>query len=175
MAMKILILSDIHNDYETLYKIVNNETFDKLIVLGDLFSYGFYSDNLNENNIIKLLKNNKNKLLLIKGNCDYNIDYESINLSAHQILTIHLNGKYVTITHGNKYYKGNMPSYYGDIFISGHTHIPSLTKEKNIIYANPGSIGNPRFYTTKSYLIFDDNKLILKTVNNEIIKEMDIL
>lgn len=173
--MKILILSDIHNDYETLYKIVNNETFDKLIVLGDLFSYGFYSNVLNENNIIKLLKNNKNKLLLIKGNCDYNIDYEKINLHAYEILTIPLNDKYITITHGNKYYKENMPNYYGDIFISGHTHIPSLTKEKNIIYANPGSIGNPRFNTKKSYIIFIDNKLILKTVDNEIIKEMDII
>ena len=45
--MKVLILSDIHGDYDTLYKITQNEVFDKLIILGDLFSYGFSSNDLN--------------------------------------------------------------------------------------------------------------------------------
>ncbi len=80
----------------------------------------------------------------------------------------------VTFTHGNRYSKGFLPEYHGDIFISGHTHIPVLTKERGVIYVNPGSIGRPRGGSTKSYLIFENNKIIIKDINNKVQKEMII-
>ena len=172
--MKILIISDIHSDYKSLDLVTKKETFDKLIILGDLFSYSFHSNNLKDNSIIKLLQRYKDKLILIKGNCDYYLDYEKLNLFAHDIITLTLNNHIVTFTHGHLYNKGFLPSYHGDIFISGHTHIPLLIKEKNIIYANPGSIGMPRGISKKSYIIFDDNKIAIKDLDNNIQKEMTI-
>ena len=55
IKMKILIMSDIHGDYENLNKVLKNESFDKLIILGDLFSYGFNYNNKDENNILKII------------------------------------------------------------------------------------------------------------------------
>ena len=36
--MKLLIISDVHGDYKSLEKVLKNESFDRLVVLGDLFS-----------------------------------------------------------------------------------------------------------------------------------------
>jgi len=168
--MKVLVISDIHGHTNEFKSIIEKEHYDKLIILGDLFEYG---DDYDEE-IINVLKENKRKLILIKGNCDYFIDYTKYDLYAHEVFSITLNNHVVTLTHGHLYNKGFLPDFHGDIFISGHTHVPLLTKENNIIYANPGSIGKPRGFSNKSYLIFNDNKLILKTISGEIIKEMII-
>ena len=172
--MKMLIMSDIHGDYENLNKVLKAESFDKLIILGDLFSYGFNYNNKDENNILKLLSNYKDAIILIRGNCDENISYEEFGLFAHDIISLHLNNHVVTLTHGNIYSKGFLPSYHGDIFVSGHTHVPMLLKEQGIIYLNPGSIGKPRGGLDKSYAIFEDNKIEIKTIDGKIIKEMKI-
>lgn len=157
-----------------LDKIIHKEEFDELIILGDLFSYGYNYKKEEEQNIINLLEKHKNKLILIKGNCDLYVNYKIPNIRAFEIITLSYNNHLVTFTHGDKYKKGFMPSYHGNIFISGHTHIPSITKEQDIIYANPGSISFPRHNSPKSYLIFETDKLILKTTENKIIKEMPI-
>ena len=39
--MKILIISDIHDDFDSLKIALQNHSFDKLILLGDL---GYYND-----------------------------------------------------------------------------------------------------------------------------------
>ncbi len=174
MVMKSLIVSDIHGNYDNFKKAIDENSFDKLIVLGDLFNYGFYSSDLKDNNIINLLQTYKDKLILIRGNCDKYINYEKTNLYAHDLITILFNHHEVTLTHGDRYSKGFLPSYHGDIFIQGHTHIPLLSKERNIIYVNPGSVGNPRGESSASYVIFEDDKITIKTIGNKIIKEMKI-
>lgn len=174
IKMKILIMSDIHGNYENLNNVLKNESFDKLIILGDLFSYGFNYNNKDENNILNLLSNYKDTIILIKGNCDENISYEEFGLFAHDIISLHLNNHVVTLTHGNIYSKGFLPNYHGDIFASGHTHVPMLLKEQGTIYLNPGSIGKPRGGSDKSYAIFEDNKIEIKTIDGKIIKEMKI-
>ncbi len=169
--MRVLILSDIHGAYDDFMYVINNERFDKIVILGDLLGYGFFDD---ESEILEELKKIKNKLILIRGNCDRYINYEKYDLYAHDEISLTMNNHIVTFTHGHIYSKGFLPEYHGDIFIQGHTHISMLTKEQGIIYANPGSIGIPRGLSKKGYLLFDNNKLILKTIDNKIIKEMTI-
>ena len=172
--MKLLMVSDIHGDFKSLEKVLKNESFDRLVVLGDLFSYGKIILDLNNNEIIKLLKKYKDKLILIRGNCDYFIDYEKIGLYANDIITIRVNNHDITLTHGNRYYRGFMPDFHGDIFASGHTHIPSIIKERDMIYINPGSICLPRSGSQKSYLVFNDNYIEIKTIDGVLEKRMNI-
>lgn len=172
--MNLLILSDIHGDYISFKKIVDNEEFDKIIILGDLFSYDYDYKNYINSDIIKLILNLKDKLILIKGNSDYNIDYTKLNLKAFDIITLPYGNNQITYTHGDKYCKGFLPENHGNIFINGHTHRPILSKENNIIYCNPGSVGKPRGNSNKGYLILKDNKFILKDINKNIIKELEI-
>lgn len=174
MILKVLIISDIHGNVDILKKILDENDFDKLIVLGDLFNYGFFSNDLKNNKIINLLQKNKDKLILIRGNCDYYINYEDVGLFAHDLITIPLNGHNVTLTHGNRYSKGFLPDYHGDIFMQGHTHVSLLTKENNIVYLNPGSISKPRGGSSASYATFNDDVITLKTIDHKTIKEMKV-
>ena len=49
IIMKLLVVSDIHGDYESLNKVIHNESFDRLIVLGDLLPYSYdYEDKLDD-------------------------------------------------------------------------------------------------------------------------------
>jgi putative phosphoesterase len=172
--MKLLIVSDIHGDYLSFKKALENETFDTLIVLGDLFSYGYEHKKDDEEKIIDTLQKYKDKLILIKGNCDYLISFEALSLHPFEVITLPFNNHIITFTHGNKYKKGFLPTYHGDIFISGHTHVPLLMKENNITYVNPGSTGHPRGGSSKSYAVFDNDVIVLKTIDNKIIKEMKV-
>ena len=167
--MKVLIISDIHGNYDDLKKVLENEKYDQLVILGDLFSYG-YSSFENKNKIINLLEKNKYKLTLIKGNCDHALDI----IKQYDIITLSFNKRMVTFTHGHIYSKSFIPDKSIDIFIQGHTHVPELYKEYGIIYANPGSITYPRYGTKKSYMIYEEDKITIKSINGDIIKEMTL-
>lgn len=173
IKLKLLVISDIHGDYKTFKNILEKEKYDEIVILGDLFSYT-YDYNHNNEKIIDLLKNNKNKLILIKGNCDCFINYEANDLNAHDIINLNLNNYMVTLTHGHIYNKNNLPNNFGNIFISGHTHISCIQKEKKTIFLNPGSISIPRNNSKKSYLILDNNNIILKDINQNILEKVSL-
>jgi len=170
--MKLLIISDIHGNYDVLNKIINNEDFDYLVILGDLFSYDYNKSK--SLMIIDLLKKYINKMILIKGNCDNTILYSNLEKYSFDIVTLPFNNKQVTFTHGHLYNKYNMPSNHGSIIITGHTHTPSLYEEKNIVYLNPGSISYPRKSIYKTYATFTENEIVIKTVDNQIINKIKI-
>ena len=72
---------------------------------------------------------------------------------------------------GHIYNKENIPSKKIDIMFYGHYHTGFIEEENGIIFANPGSISLPKNNTQHSYIIFDENKIILKDVEGNIIKE----
>ena len=49
------MVSDIHGDFKSLEKVLKNESFDRLVVLGDLFSYGKIILDLNIDDLKKML------------------------------------------------------------------------------------------------------------------------
>ena len=164
--MKMLIISDIHGDIESLDLIIEKITkfkIDKLIILGDLCSY--YSSSFD---IADKLDSLKPMIEVVKGNCDTDefINYFGIDMPI--IKNISLNNKMITITHGHIYNQYNLPKNCGEIFLSGHTHRKELVKINNRIIANPGSIGRPRD-GSKSYLLIDDKGIYLKDLSDNII------
>ena len=56
----------------------------------------------------------------------------------------------------------------------GHTHVGAIEKIGDKIIANPGSISKPRGGSCKSYIIIDEENIILKKLDGEIIKKMHI-
>ena len=49
-----------------------------------------------------------------------------------------------------------------NIFLSGHTHIQTLQKKSNIVYCNPGSVGQPRDHDWRAaYAILEQTDIIL--------------
>ncbi len=177
--MKLLIISDIHGSLyyaKKILEIENREKPDKIILLGDLYYHGPRNELTQEYNPIevsKILNSLKDKLLVVKGNCDAEVDETISEFPFNENIEINANGYNLFLTHGHKYNIENLPpiGVKIDIMLYGHFHTGFIKEKDGIIFANPGSISLPKGNSKHSYLIFDDNKLILKEIDGSIIEE----
>lgn len=130
--MRILVLSDSHNNYLSLKKAVENHPSAEVIV--------FLGDGERDINRVEELLENK-YVIKVKGNCD-------IASTLDETVTQTIGGKKFYITHGylenvkfgddRLVYKGQ--SLDADIILYGHTHVPVNKRVDGIYVFNPGSI-----------------------------------
>lgn len=167
--MKALIVSDIHGDFEGLKNIIDrNKDFDYLICCGDFLSYGFCSYEG-----VELLNSYNKKILAVCGNCDHFRD-GILDFSLNDYLVFPIDGKLFFVTHGHRYNRNSHPNIDFDVFIQGHTHVPLMEMDNNILYLNPGSISHPRGGSKKSYILYDDDTFYLKSVDDKVLKKIKI-
>ena len=170
--MKVMCISDIHGNIECLYKAIERyreENAEKLIILGDFSSYYFSSSDFE---VAEILNNMAGAIIAVKGNCDSSETDNLLNFSLGYLKTIDVNGIKVTLAHGHIYNKNSLPENCGKVFLSGHTHIGMIEQIGERIIANPGSISKPRGGTKKSYIIIDEGKIELKSLDGETIKKL---
>ena len=178
--MKVLIISDIHGSgyyAEKIEEIVNKENPDKIVLLGDLYYHGPRNDLSQEYapmKVSKILNSLKDKLVVIKGNCDAEVDEMISEFKFEDYLLMEINGKKVYFTHGHKYNIEKIPYDDFEIMIYGHIHQGFIEEKEGFLFANPGSISLPRLGSNHSYLIFDDTKLILKDISGEKLQEYQV-
>ena len=174
VKMKILVISDIHGSGyygEKIKEINEREKPEKIILLGDLYYHGprnELSQEYNPMKVAEILNSLKDKLLVVRGNCDAEVDETISEFKFEDHILKEINGKKFYFTHGNKY---NIPYDDFDIMIYGHIHQGFIQKKENFIFANPGSISLPKCNTEHSYIIIDDNKIILKDLDGTKLQE----
>ena len=179
--MKAVIVSDIHGSYyyaQRLKEIVEKENPDKVILLGDLYYHGPRNDLSQEYNpmeVSKILNAMKDKLLVVKGNCDAEVDEMISEFKFEDHLNLELNGKKIYFTHGHKYNIENIPYEDFEILIYGHIHIGCIEEKEGYLFANPGSISLPKGGSRHSYLILAEEGLALKDIDGEILSEYKFL
>ena len=177
--MKILVVSDIHgsNYYaEKIQEIYKEEKADRIILLGDLYYHGPRNPlpkDYNPIEVSKKLNAMKDVLKCVKGNCDAEVDEMISEFEFEKIIIEEINGKKIGFTHGHKY-NMDKPLEDVDVLIYGHFHTCFIKEKDGIIYVNPGSISLPKNNTPNSYLIIENNKLILKDVEMNVITEQTI-
>ena len=175
--MRVVIVSDIHGSLyytEKLKEIVEKENPEKIILLGDLYYHGPRNELTQEYSPMKvseILNEMKDKLLVVKGNCDAEVDEMISKFKFEDHILLELNGKKFYFTHGHKYNIENIPYDDFDIMIYGHIHQGFIEKKGDFIFANPGSISLPKGMSTHSYILLDENKIILKDIDGKIINE----
>ena len=175
--MKVLIISDIHGSgyyAEKIKEIVEKENAEKIVLLGDLYYHGPRNDLSQEYappKVAKILNSLKDKLLVVKGNCDAEVDEMISEFKFENYILMELNGKKVYFTHGHKYNIEVIPYEDFEILIYGHIHQGFIQEKEGYLFANPGSISIPRLGSAHSYLIFDEEKLVLKDVDGTILQE----
>jgi len=139
--MRIFVVSDTHGStMEVINKMQTMEKPDLIIHLGDYVEDG-----------VKIEEELEIETIIVKGNGDY----FHPEFKEDEILTIE--GRRIFLTHGHKYnvsYGEDNLLYRGeelnaDIILFGHTHVPLLFKESDIIVMNPGSPSMPRGYNKK--------------------------
>ena len=174
--MKILVVSDIHGSKyyaEKIKEIFEIEKAEKIILLGDLYYHGPRNPLTKEYDpkaVCEKLNSLSENILCVKGNCDAEVDEMISNFKFNDNINLELNGKKFIFTHGHKYNINNIPNNV-DVLIYGHFHTGFIKEKDGVLCINAGSITLPKNDTKNSYLIINDNELILKDVEgNEIEK-----
>ncbi|BDR76019.1 phosphodiesterase [Clostridium tetani] len=180
--MKLFFISDIHGSSYYLEKVINiyeKEKADYLVILGDELYHGARNPlpkEYNPKKVAEILNKYKNKIIAVRGNCDSEVDQMVLNYPIMSDYSIILyNNRRLFLTHGHIYNKNNLPTISnGDIFIYGHTHVPLAERINNIFIINPGSITFPKENTPHCYGILENNTFIIKTLDGEVFKEINI-
>ncbi len=175
--MKILIASDIHGSAYYVKRVkeqFNREGADLLVLLGDIYNHGPRNPlpkDYAPMTVAEQLNQMIDKLIVIKGNCDSEVDTMISDFDFIEDTVIVSGGKKFLLTHGHVYNKDNKPKTNFDGVIYGHFHTGFIEEIEGTVYANAGSVSLPKNDTPSSYLILEEGKLILKDINGSIIKE----
>jgi len=164
---RLLITADVHGSYATWMTLKSLlKPDDILAVAGDLFDtrYGRWnSPDFQPNHIRDNLKEIKNKMYYVYGNCDEPSFYPD----QFHGLEFQFMGLNIYLHHGH-----NGHTHLNDILprtnliIQGHTHLASLEKRQHTFFLNPGSLTSPRngLYT---YAIVGNNKIQIINLKTE--------
>ncbi len=175
--MKLLVVSDIHGSAyyaEKIPEIFEKEKADKIIVLGDLYYHGPrnpLTKDYSPMKVAEILNSLKDRLDVIKGNCDAEVDEMISEFKFKEHLLLDVNNLKVYFTHGHKNNMDNLPDEQIDMMVYGHFHTGFIVKKDGIIFANPGSISLPKDNTKNSYLILDKESIVLKDIDGNVIDE----
>ena len=178
--MKLLVVSDIHGSAyyaEKIPEIFEREKADKIIVLGDLYYHGPrnpLTKDYSPMKVAEILNSLKDRLEVIKGNCDAEVDEMISEFKFKEHLLLDINNMKVYFTHGHKNNMDNLPDEQIDMMVYGHFHTGFIVKKDGIIFANPGSISLPKDNTKNSYLILEKESIVLKDIDGNVIDEFKL-
>lgn len=178
--MKILIASDLHGSAfyaEQLVKRFNEENAELLLLLGDIYNHGPRNplpQDYAPMQVAEILNSVKNRLIVVKGNCDSQVDTLISEFDFIEDICIMSGDKKIFCTHGHVYNKDRLPKTRFDAIVYGHFHTGFIERKDNLIVANTGSVSLPKNGTPNSYIILDDDLLTLKTVDGITIESAKI-
>jgi putative phosphoesterase len=184
--MKLMIASDLHGSAYYCKKLINAfyaENAERLLFLGDILYHGPRNDlpeKYAPKEVISMLNEIADYIICVRGNCDAEVDDMVLDFPIladyAAIYEEKLNGRMIFATHGHHYNAQNMPKLKtGDILLHGHTHIHGFEFKSGVLVVNPGSVSLPKDGTNHSYLIIEDAKFTLKTLDGDFIEAYEIV
>ena len=172
--MKLLVISDIHGKTTNLYKIHDialKEKVDYLMNLGDtnISSIRYQMDPEFSNiEIENILKSWKEKLINIKGNCDFK---RLQGILYYEYYEMDVDGYTFYFSHVCPKRKENRKG----IYIHGHNHIPYIRKQEGEgLEICVGSISFPRDGNKETYMIYENKEFKIYDILGNMIEEYKI-
>jgi len=178
--MKILIASDIHGSQYYAKKLVdrfNAEKADKMVLLGDIYNHGPrnpFPKDYNPMGVAAILNSIKDKLIVVKGNCDSEVDQMISEFTFVESAQLYVDGKVITCTHGHKLNKDNMDTSVGDVLAYGHFHTNFMERVNGVLVVNPGSVSLPKENSVSGYLLLFNNNMIQYNIEGDLIQQETI-
>lgn len=172
--MNILIISDIHGSHERLRDVLNTPyPYDMVVLVGDNLYHGPRNPILEDYNPQKVadqLNGLSVPVLAVRGNCDAEVDQMLLNFSMMQDYTVtNLNNITTYITHGHLLNPvDDGPKKRSRLFISGHTHVPTMNDVDGVMLFNPGSIALPKEGHPNTYGYLSGTTLTTFTLKHEV-------
>lgn len=177
--MKIIFFSDIHGIKTNLGKleeVIKKNNPDKIVVLGDIYCNDFEKNKDIDNQFVyRFLINYQDRLIVTKGNCDSDVDLRLSDFVLCNLGFINVDGIDIYLNHGNLYsYVKNIKFNCKGVLVYGHEHIPYIRKKDEMIYVCVGSISLPRNELGATYVIYENKRFIIYSIDGNIIDEYDI-
>lgn len=178
--MKYVIASDIHGSAKSTRELLSRfseEKADKLILLGDLYNHGPrnpFPDEYAPMDVATLLNGVKDRLIVVKGNCDSDVDTLISEFDFLPHLLLETDGCSVFLTHGDAYDCDRPPKTAFDAVVYGHYHQGVFTRKGKTLFVNVGSVSLPKDGFQKNYLVLENGFFILKTLSGEEIKSVSV-
>ncbi len=178
--MKYLIASDIHgsNFYTVkLLKIFKEEKANILVLLGDIYNHGPRNplpEDYAPLKVAEKLNAIKEKILVVKGNCDSQVDTMISDFDFVEEVVLLSGGKTVLCTHGHVYNKDKKPKTKFDAVVYGHFHTGFIEKIDDVVFANAGSMSLPKNRTPNSFIILESGEMFLKDLDKNILSQIKL-
>lgn len=175
--MKFMIASDLHGSAfyaRKLAEIFRVEGADVLVLLGDIYNHGPRNPLPEEYaplKVAEVLNGLADRLLVIKGNCDSDVDTLISEFEFVSEAVLVSGGRRVFLQHGDRFSIGCLPKNCGDGFFYGHYHTSFLRREGKVLVANPGSVSLPKQGTARGYLLLEDGAVTLKDLDGAVLAE----
>ncbi len=178
--MKFLIASDVHGSAfftKKILKIFKEQNAQMLVLLGDIYNHGPrnpFPEEYNPGKVAELLNEINDKLLVVKGNCDSEVDKMISEFDFIENAVVVSAGKSIFLTHGHVYNKECLPKTKYDAVIYGHFHTGFIDRVNDTIVANTGSISLPKNGTPNSCIVLEDGVISLLTLDGQLITKEGI-
>ena len=180
--MRFFILSDIHGSASAFAKAMDafaSEKADSLVLCGDYLNHGPRNpipDGYDPQKLAPMINLMKSKIIGVRGNCDSEVDQMLLEFPCMGDYCVFFSGKRrFFVTHGHLYGDKNFPPLQpGDVYVTGHTHVPVLEERNGIIYLNPGSPSIPKGGSVPGYAIIDDAGIELKRLDGTVIRQITL-
>lgn len=173
-----LICSDLHGDAlgaKRLVSLVGHYHPDRILLLGDLFYSGVrwsLPDTYNPEETFVILKSLADRIIAIRGNCDREEDLQKSGLICPDVRHLRNGDHILFMVHDQRTLEE--PLAPGDILLSGHTHIPNLSKRDGILFANPGSLSWPRGGSKPTFMLMDEHQIVLYDCDRNVLMSQNL-
>ena len=152
--MRIGVISDTHGGlkcWQDITKGIFSGT-DLIIHAGDIFYHGIRNpqpDGYDTITLAQEINDFQIPLIICKGNCDSEVDQLVVDLPIQSpYIFCQFDELKILVHHGHlltdKEVLRLTSRWDIGICITGHTHIPCLERQKNVIFLNPGSPALPK-------------------------------
>ncbi|MBQ4444221.1 MAG: phosphodiesterase [Clostridia bacterium] len=163
--MKLIIASDIHGSaYYTrrLLDAVRAESPDLVVLLGDVYNHGPRNPLPAEYDpmaVASLLNAVADRLLVVKGNCDSEVDQMISRFHFVESAVVYLGATPLYFTHGHVFNAERLPAVpTGAVLVHGHTHVVTNVQADGIRVLNPGSLSLPKD-GRRAYIVADETSI----------------
>jgi putative phosphoesterase len=181
--VKLLVFSDLHGSATAARRIAElarERSPDYLLCLGDILYHGPrnpFPAGYDPPLAAEILTPLAGRILAVRGNCDSNVDAMVLPFPlAADPAWILLDGLRVCASHGHLHSPTALPPLAGgDLFLSGHTHIPlACTSPQGVHLGNPGSPALPKEGHHASWGWLEYGSFSVLTLEGEILLRLNL-
>ena len=152
--MRIGVMSDTHGGLKSWHDVSKGvfSEADLVIHAGDIFYHGIKNsqpEGYDTSALAQAINDYPRPLIFCKGNCDSEVDQLVVNIPIQSpYLVCQFDGLKLLVHHGHLLTEEEVERLASrwdfGICISGHTHIPRLEQQGNVLFLNPGSPALPK-------------------------------